>query len=423
MILIPTTRSPKKSRETIERLRAHLAKAAKTSTKLRARVGPDYDPKSAISRVHLLSIEIDLCKLPSVYAAAERLVNGQVRDPTFVVAGGRDVAIPRLDAALFNAGYGGWSGLDWLEFARQIITVGLIQAVTFPSYKVALPSNTMPPQELPAAKEGGDEAQPELAEVFCANTFGHYILAHELMPLLTRSSATEQPGRVVWTSSIDAETWHLDFDDFQGLRSKAPYESSKRITDIASLTSDLPRVQKIASGYFASPGDGSKPIRPRFYLSHPGIVCTPLFPLHPFLFFFYYYTMVFSRLVGSPWHPVETYLGACATAWLALESQETLDAKNAQRVKWGSSADWRRNAAPKKTEVQGWGWEGKVQDAQALERDGEPGVLHALKGRKWDAALPTEEDIAKFEEDGVKCWTELERLRGVWEGLLGRRKC
>ena len=142
MILIPTTRSPKKSRETIETLRAHLAKAAKTSTKLRARAGPDYDPKSAIGRVHLLSIEIDLCKLPSVYAAAERLVNGQVRDPTFVIAGGKDVAIPRLDAALFNAGYGGWSGLNWLGFAKQIVTVGLVQAVTFPSYKVALSSNT-----------------------------------------------------------------------------------------------------------------------------------------------------------------------------------------------------------------------------------------------------------------------------------------
>lgn len=409
-------------------LRKHLDKIAHTSERLRARAGANYDPQTVIARVHVLSIQVDLCDLRSIHAVAEQLINGKVTDPTGVIP---DVSIPRLDAALFNAGLGGWEGLDWLEFGRQFLRVGLVQSTTFPSFKKALPAAVLDTQNL----LGGEEPKsgsppPKLAEVFCANIFGHYVLAHELLPLLSRSNASEAPGRVVWTSSIDAGYDHLDFDDFQATKYMAPYESSKRITDLLSLTADLPSVQGASASFFNSSsssttGDNSKnskPVRPRFYLSHPGIVCTPMFPLNWFLFFWYRVVMYLARFCGSPWHTAEVYPGACATAWLALAEQSTLDALDAHHVKWGSSASRTGFVAPKKTEVDGWGWEGRIEDEETIKRDDAPGHLHKTKGRKWDAKPLTEAKKKQFEADGKRCWTELERLRMAWEAALGRKK-
>ncbi|KAI1124239.1 hypothetical protein F5Y10DRAFT_33435 [Nemania abortiva] len=431
LILIPTTRSKAKSRDTVLALREHLHRVAHTSKPLQTLSGPNYDPETTISRVHVLSVQLDLCDLRSIYAVADQLINGKVTDPTGVIA---DVRIPRIDAALFNAGLGGWEGLNWLEFARQFFSRGLIQSTTYPAFKKALPTAVV----LDSQKLLGDESSklggspPALAEVFCANTFGHYVLAHELLPLLSRTNASEAPGRVVWTSSIDAGHEHLDFKDFQASRYMAPYESSKRITDLLVLTADLPSVQDVSARYFDatsitdSDDDDDetlkKPVKPRFYVSHPGIVCTPMFPLNWFLYFWYWVVMHLSRLAGSPWHTVDVYRGACATSWLALAEQSTLDILDAEHVKWGSSVTRLGWSAPKKTEVEGWGWEGRIEDAEALKRDGAPGVLRKTVGRKWDAATLTEEEKAAFEADGRRCWEELERLRGAWDAALGRKK-
>ncbi|KAI0541920.1 hypothetical protein GGR58DRAFT_454421 [Xylaria digitata] len=417
LILIPTTRSKTKSRDTVLALRSHLHEAAHTSKQLRARSGPNYDPSTTIARVHILSVQVDLCDLRSIRAAADQLVNGKVTDPTGIVD---DVKMPRIDAALFNAGLGGWEGLDWLEFARQLFTRGLIQSTTFPSFKKALPTAVaLDSQKLLGGENSKSGSPPELAEVFCANVFGHYILAHELLPALSRANLSEAPGRVVWTSSIDAGHDHLDFDDFQASRYMAPYESSKRISDLICLTSDLPSVQEVSASYFASPAAADKPVKPRFYVSHPGIVCTPMFPLNWFLYFWYWVTMHLSRLCGSPWHTVDAYRGACATSWLGLADQSTLDAIDAQHIKWGSSVTRTGHSAPKKTEVEGWAWEGRIEDSKALERDNADGVLHKTKGRKWDAATLTKGQKAQFEMDGRRCWMELERLRIAWEASLG----
>ncbi|KAI1758349.1 hypothetical protein F4782DRAFT_477643 [Xylaria castorea] len=419
LILIPTTRSKTKSRDTVLALRKHVHQAAHTSKQLEARSGPNYDPQTVIARVHVLSVQVDLCDLRSIHAAGDQLVNGKVSDPTGVID---DVRIPRIDAALFNAGLGGWEGLDWLEFARQFFTLGLIQSTTFPSFKKALPAAVLDSQKLLGGDTPKSNSPPELAEVFCANVFGHYVLAHDLIPLLSRANASEAPGRVVWTSSIDAGYDHLDFDDFQASRYMAPYESSKRITDLLALTADLPSVQEISASYFTSPAAADKPVKPRFYLSHPGIVCTPMFPLNWFLFFWYWVTMHLSRLCGSPWHTVDIYRAACATSWLALADQSTLDAVNAQHVKWGSSATRTGYAAPKKSEVEGWGWEGRIDDAEALKRDDANGALHKAIGRKWDATTLTKEKRDEFEADGRRCWAELEKLRIAWEAALGQKK-
>ncbi|KAI1424007.1 hypothetical protein F5Y12DRAFT_754283 [Xylaria sp. FL1777] len=419
LILIPTTRSKTKSRDTVLALRSHLNQTAHTSTTLRDRAGPGYDPQTAIARVHVLSVQVDLCDLRSIRAAADQLVNGTVTDPTGVID---DVRIPRIDAALFNAGLGGWEGLNWFEFGRQFLVRGLIQCTTFPSYKRAMPAVLLDSQKLLGGDASKSGSPPALAEVFCANIFGHYVLAHELLPALSRANESEAPGRVVWTSSVDACHEHLDFDDFQASRYMAPYESSKRITDLISLTADLPSVQGASASYFTSSATADKPVKPRFYLTHPGIVCTPMFPLNWFLFFWYWVVMHLSRLCGSPWHTVDVYTAACATSWLALADQSTLDAVDAQHIKWGSSVTRSGHAAPKKTEVEGWAWEGRIENPEVDGRDGSKGILRKTIGRKWDAATLTKEQRAKFEVDGRRCWTELERLRVAWQKSLGWKK-
>ncbi|KAI1095625.1 hypothetical protein F5B19DRAFT_489284 [Rostrohypoxylon terebratum] len=417
LILIPTTRSVSKSRDTVQALRTHLQETASTSHQLRSRAGPDYDPQSAVSRVHILSIQLDLCSLRSIYDAAKQLIHGQVSDPTGLI---EDVKIPRLDAALFNAGIGGWSGLDWFGFAKQFFEVGLVQSCTFPAFKKALPAAVLDQHKFLGDKAADLKTQPpELAEVFMANVFGHYVLAHELLPLLSRSRPDEPAGRVIWTSTIDVSHEHLSFSDFQARHGNPPYESSKRITDLICLTAHLPGVEKASAPYFASPAAADKPVKPRFYLSHPGVVCTPLFPLHWLLYWGYYVAMYIARWLGSPWHPVEPYLGACATAWLALADQHTLDGLRADRVKWGTSTSRSGHAAPKKSEVDGWGWDGNVTSPDGAKEDDGVGVLRRAVGRKWDARDLTEEKRAQFEDDGRKCWEELERLRTAWEKALG----
>uniref|UniRef100_L2FRX5 3-ketosteroid reductase n=1 Tax=Colletotrichum fructicola (strain Nara gc5) TaxID=1213859 RepID=L2FRX5_COLFN len=370
LILIPTTRSVRKSRETIFHLKQHLAQTATTSSALRSRAGPDYHPDDTTARVHLLS--------------------------------------------------------------------GLLPVLTWPSFKLARPGavlNQRPvrsdlvPNESPdnplavASAYDTKPSSPVLGEVFCANVFGHYVLAHELLPLLSRESADLSPGRVVWTSSIEPLARHFRLDDFQGVETEGPYESSKRLTDVLALTSHLPSTRRISEKYFTPEEEETAqrlPVRPSFYLTHPGVVASNLFPVpFPFILFYAYkFALYLARWLGSPWHPVTWYGGAVAPVWLALQDDETLQELDAKKIKWGSAASVTGRAEVKKTEVEGWGWEGAVEDRESLARDPATGVLRKVVGRHPQARDLTPDQIVDFEELGCKVWAEMERLRRQWEEFL-----
>ncbi|KAI8265100.1 3-keto-steroid reductase [Colletotrichum sp. SAR11_239] len=436
LILIPTTRSVRKSRETIFHLKQHLAQTASTSSALRSRAGPDYHPDDTTARVHLLSVQLDLCDLPSIYACATTLVAGHIADPTAPET--HPYKIPRLDALIFNAGFGGWTGLDWAGLFTSIFTKGLLPVLTWPSFKLARPGavlNQRPvrsdlvPNESPdnplavASAYDTKPSSPVLGEVFCANVFGHYVLAHELLPLLSRESADQSPGRVVWTSSIEPLARHFRLDDFQGVETEGPYESSKRLTDVLALTSHLPSTRRISEKYFTPEEEETAqrlPVRPSFYLTHPGVVASNLFPVpFPFILFYAYkFALYLARWLGSPWHPVTWYGGAVAPVWLALQDDETLQELDAKRIKWGSAASVTGRAEVKKTEVEGWGWEGAVEDRESLARDPATGVLRKVVGRHPQARDLTPDQIVDFEELGCKVWAEMERLRRQWEEFL-----
>ncbi|KAH8896990.1 hypothetical protein GQ53DRAFT_742827 [Thozetella sp. PMI_491] len=421
LILIPTSRSVQKSQATVNFLRAYAKKSAETSEALRSRAGTGFTARDATRRVHILSVQLDLCNLRSVYKAADQLVHGTLSSPSddddFLSL--VDVKIPRLDCVIFNAGNGNFTGLNWPLVAHNIFTRGIPQAVTWPTFKMAVSGETVDPD--PEAN-GGKGSGERLGAVFCGNVFGHYLFGHALLPLLSRPAGSPvPPGRIVWESSIEPGSEDLSFDDFQGIKTKAPYESSKRITDLLALSSHLPASQPYVQDYL---GVGRATRRsataqpPKLYLVHPGVVHTKLFPLNAFLFFWYRVILYIARWLGSPWHPITTYKGAVAPAWLALQEQDALDDNEAELVKWGSSTTWGGEERVKKTEVGGWGWDGTVEDWKALQEEKGSGLLGKKVGRKYGAVDLTHEKRVEFEELGAKCWKEMERLRAEWEARL-----
>lgn len=426
LILIPTTRDARKSAETTRQLRAHLHKTA-ASPKLRARGGSAASPEDTAARVHLLSLQLDLCDFSTVRAAASQLVSGAL--PLEGCDGG--VRIPRLDAVIFNAGIGGWTGVNWFKAAHNFLTAGWIQAVTWPTFKVAPAGMTvdpLPPRKQKKQEEDrGGRAGPVVGQLFCANVFGHYLFARAILPLLSRRQGGAEdagipPGRLIWESSVEAAREHFRLEDLQGLETSAPYESSKRLTDLLVLTNNLPGARAHSAPYWRLPpspaaaAEGGERQPPKVYLCHPGIVVTTILPLPMILQYLWTLAAYIARWVGSAWHTNTAYNAAAAMVWLALATQETLDSAGAGSVKWGSACDIRGNALVKETEVDGWGWRGRVEGLD--DEDGATGALRKIKGRKKGARLVTEESRAEFEETGALCWREMERLREEWEGRM-----
>ncbi|KAF9386065.1 hypothetical protein CPB97_004151 [Podila verticillata] len=72
-----------------------------------------------------------------------------------------------------------------------------------------------------------------IGNVLAANVFGHYLMIKGLEDQLSKTE--EDPGRVIWTSSMTAEKGSFDLNDWQGLESAAPYESSKWVTDLLAI--------------------------------------------------------------------------------------------------------------------------------------------------------------------------------------------
>lgn len=323
-----------------------------------------------------------------------------------------EVKIPRLDAVIFNAGIGGWYGLNWPKLIHNILTKGLIQATTYPTFKGSVGGHLVKP----LANTKSKAANETMGEVFCANVFGHYMFAHSLVPLLQRTSEdakTINPGRIIWESSVEPIWKNFSLDDFQAIKNPAAYESSKRLTDILAISASLPACQPFVKDFLSVAPSSTKEkdtiVPPKQYLAHPGIVSTTIFPLGAFLFFWYKVVLYLVRWLGSPWHCVTSYNGALSPVWLALEQQEALDAAKAERSKWGSAINRMGRQRAKKDEVEGWGWDGKVEP---------PSVTRRITGRRPDAVDLTEERRIEFEALGAECWKEMERLRKEWESRL-----
>lgn len=404
LTLVITTRSFRKSEETIKNLRRRLQRHNDVS----------QQTNSIDDRISFHAENLELTSLVSVYECARRLCE----------------AIPKLDVAILNAGIGGWIGNNW-PLAWWKTATDLIQAVTWPPFKLA-PAGLVTEPQLPGsitAARGFEE--PVLGKLFCANVFGHYVLVHQLLPLF-RSTKLQSSSRIVWISSIEACQSHFDISDLQGIRTLSPYESSKRLTDILVLTSNLPKCRDIVTSYLSLPnapqgrsngeGGGTSSVRkqakaeisslPTIHVAQPGICATSVFPLPMILKLCMLASVYIARLLGSPWHNVSAYLGATAPVWLACVDQETLQKEDRRRALWGSTVNrLGTKTESRRTDVEGWG-----QRGQAGEKWW--GGTGSAGGRKRGTIDATAEDIEKFEELGLHCWEQMEKLRTEWDDII-----
>lgn len=338
----------------------------------------------------------------------------------------------KLDVLIANAGTGGYSGVDWLGAVKQFFTEGPLAMLSRPKFKLSSVGAVTAPQILPyqddhtksrALSEGAmngkmvkEEEEPPLGDIFCANVFGHYLLGHWLSPALTRAASINgRRGRMIWVSTLEAYPYALNLDDFQGLATPISYESSKRLTDLLVLTSNLPSTKPYVDSYFDispssnTPNSPDAAKRPKFYVSHPGICVTPIIPLHPAIVALQVLVFYIIRFLGSYWHTCTAWSGATAPVWLALSSSAMLDEieENEGKGKWGSAVNsWGRERAVR-TEVAGWGFGGRI------------GEVRPKIGR-WDLWVNDEEGLKKFEELGRECWARMEELRVEWEERINK---
>jgi 3-keto steroid reductase len=360
---------------------------------------------------------MDLCSLRTIFSATRQLAT----------------RIPRLDVLICNAGIGGWSGLNWWAAAKQVLTEGINAAMTRPTYNICrVGARTQQQLSGGLVDEEGSEV-PVLAEVFCANVFGHYVLAHEAMGLLSRpagvGASVSSPGRVVWVSSLHPGAKYFDAGDIQGIKSLHAYESSKRLTDIMVLGASTHRAQASVAAFLtpeghegqervsqddddnggiersmvfvsrrdasASPSSSTTScfhpppatVPPQMFVTHPGIFGTSIMPLATILVYLQFVAFYLARLFGNEWHVHTPFKGATSPVWLALESDEALEEADAEHRKWGSRASPLGAEGVTQMVVDGWGTAG-------------------------------ESTTHEFEDESVKVWEYMEDQRKYWTGRV-----
>jgi 3-keto steroid reductase len=389
--IIFTTRSARKGSETLSTLEKHLARHGRSKSD---------------RNIHFQPENVELTSLLSIRALCRKLLSSD---------------LPHLNAIVLNAGIGGWSGLNWPLTIWTVLT-GIRQATTWPTYKLGLVGLVTKPQ-LPEESKTGEE--PLLGEVFCANTFGHYVLVHALMSLFC-ACPPESPAKIVWSTSIEAGAHHYNPDDHQALKSSGAYEHTKRIGDLLALTASQPvtarQVKEYTTPSFSTNSSRSRPSqsRPQFFASHPGICTTTIISLFWIVHECYRLGIYLARWCGSPWANVTSYLGAASATWLALASLSDIKAKRIEALgddgggpcKWGSSVDRLGRSSVRVTDVQGWG----INGTGAPFRDTWWGKG---LGRKTGSTDATEEDVENFIAQGSEVWEKMETLRKDWEARIG----
>ena len=362
LIVIYTTRSKAKAADTLARLVEHCPAEQVT-----------FQPES-----------IDLTSILSIRFLARKL----------------STSLTHLDAIILNAGIGGFTGIDWPLAVYDLFT-DILGCTTYPRYKL---SGVGYVTKLQIPLKTGEKEQP-LAEVFCANTFGHYLLCHWLQ----QNEVLDGKSRTVWISSHEAMPQHYNPDDLQGLRSPKAYEASKRLTDLIGLT---------ANEYATST---SKEVDAQTFVTHPGICATSIVV---FAFAVTTYAMLaatyLSRWIGSPWHTVSPYTGANAPVWTALASEGEIEDKKAEveksmegtpskvgrkEYKWGSTVTRSGHENVRPTDVGGWGLDGT-------------GRKYTWWGGKFgqhrNTVSANAESVEAFRETARMVRFQMDQLRDYW---------
>lgn len=345
---------------------------------------------------------VELTNLLSVRALARKLVESD---------------LSHIDAIICNAGIGGWSGMDWFKAVPDIL-LDIRNNTVWPRFKKGMVGSITPTQ--------ASQNEPPLGEVFCANLFGHYMLIHWLMPLLR----AVRESKIIWVSSIEAQSYHFNASDFMGLRTDMPYEQTKRVTDLLVLTSNQPETSNYVESFTSTTINSTRkdygpPIQ---HVYHPGIVVTAVVDIIWIARQFYPLGIALARFLGSPWSTVHPYAAAHAATWLTLTPEKDITqaeidshpdtgstvAKNG-RVKWGTAASPLGATRAAASEVPDWGIRGTGAPYAQTWWDGYYAEGQHAMGRKKGAVEAKPEHVQNFLGQGVEVWKQMEALRRDWE--------
>ncbi|KAI8975984.1 hypothetical protein BDB01DRAFT_853484 [Pilobolus umbonatus] len=196
-----------------------------------------------------------------------------------------------VDFLFCNAGVLSVVGLSWKYIAQTIFydPVGLFE------------------RSDATIQRTGEVTDEGLGYVFTANVFGHYVMIRELEEALARSG----DGRVIWTSSLTADKEAFQVDDWQGIKSITPYESSKRATDLIALAMH----ERFLSE--------NKPIL--CLITSPGVVATDIGNLHPLINKARRMAHFVMRWAGVTSQNITAYNGAISNAYAALTPSSELN--------------------------------------------------------------------------------------------------
>jgi 3-keto steroid reductase len=357
--LVITTRSSAKSMTTISRLMRYMVQN-----------------QIATDRVILEHVELDLLLLSTVASVSSQL---------------RAIGVTRIDALILNAGAVGKLNIDFLTGVLDIM-FHPVMAVTFPTWMTTELGVVCFP--IGQEQEKLKDHDLTLSELFMANVFGHYVLSHLLSGLLhagypggvTASGRRRRSGgRVIWSSSLEAETAAQDFDlhDIQGLHSKRPYQVSKRLIDLLALTPP--------PATFLPPPARNAGAKPTTHVVHPGITSTNIGGGIWWHMIGMYIAFWLARICGSLWHIPTTYNAAASAVYIAtVDSTELESAEDGQQRKWGSSQKFNQPERAIWTGVTG---RDKVSS---------------------DTTVIGSVDSSQFQKDGKECWRQMEELRITW---------
>ncbi|KAI9257695.1 hypothetical protein BY458DRAFT_518635 [Sporodiniella umbellata] len=153
----------------------------------------------------------------------------------------------------------------------------------------------------------GEISDEGIGYVFAANVLGHYFMMRELEDLMSASG----DGRVIWTSSITADSTCFSVDDWQGIKSSVPYESSKFACDLVSIASHE-RFQE-------------KKIRVSSFTTSPGVVASQIGDLPVWVTLLRVILHYIMRWIGVQSQNITAYNGAIADVYAAREPLSDMD--------------------------------------------------------------------------------------------------
>ncbi|KAF9334447.1 hypothetical protein BG006_002156, partial [Podila minutissima] len=199
MIIVLACRNKQRAHEALASLETHFNKL------LHHQQQPTNTKENhPVKRYHHPELKVELVDVSSVASVTE--FNKRIREQ-----------YTTIDLLFCNAGVLPSAGIKWSKLMTDLFMRPM---------DLVIRSDVLVQPKQHLTEDG-------IGNVLAANVFGHFLMIKGLEDQLSKTE--EDPGRVIWTSSMTAEKSSFDPSDWQGLEAAAPYESSKWVTDLLAI--------------------------------------------------------------------------------------------------------------------------------------------------------------------------------------------